>query len=173
MSELDNPFVDSFSEQDVADPELLPENTKYVGQITRVNIEKAKPGNFQKFPKGLKDGRTEVPIIRVSVNTKVTEGGDKLSGQNVNRFADLDFWVGAPDVSGKAQLRKLIMAFLDLKKEELIGQSMTGLAEKLVGGWLKYEVKHTSYTDKDGNVRNNQKIIKYKVASADDMGLVM
>jgi hypothetical protein len=93
---VDEGFVDTFGDNDLADPELLPVGRKYIGEVMAVVTKDAMPGSYRRFEKPLKDGRVEVPVISVQIRARKFADGQPLVG-NLNTFVGTDFWVGDVD----------------------------------------------------------------------------
>jgi hypothetical protein len=169
---VDETFVDTFGDQDLADQALLPAGKKVIGEITAVSTKDAMPGSFRKFEKPLKDGRMEVPIISVQIRARKFADGQPIEG-NVNTFFGSDFWVGASDVIGRNSYARLGAAVLGLKKEELAGKSLITLAQEIVGGKVAFDVIHRTYTAKDGTEVTQQSPAKLKAATAEEAALLV
>jgi len=169
---VDETFIDTFGDQDLADQALLPVGRKMIGEVTAVSTKDAMPGSFRKFEKPLKDGRMEVPIISMQIRARKFADGQPIEG-NVNTFFTSDFWVGATDVIGRNSYARLGAAILGMKKEELAGKSLIQLASDVVGGKVTFEVIHRKYTAKDGTEVTQQGPAKLKAASAEEAALLV
>lgn len=164
-------FQDTFGDGDLADPSMLPENTKFLGEITKVDVSGATPGNFRKF-NNLKDGRTEVPVIDLTLRAKKLADGSPIVG-NFNTLMNLNFWVGSTDVIGRSSLARLAASVLGCRKEGFAGQTLTGVAEQLLGGKVSFEVKVRDYVNRDGEDAKVQGPTKVKAATEQEMALLM
>lgn len=169
---VDETFVDTFGDNDLADQALLPVGKKVIGEITAVVTKDAMPGSFRKFEKPLKDGRTEVPIIGVQIRARKFADGQLIEG-NVNTFFGVDFWLGQGDVIGRNSYARFGAGILGMKKEELSGKSLISLANEIVGGKVSFEVKHRSYVGNDGTEVTQQSPAKLKAATAEEAALLV
>ena len=168
---VDEVFVDTFGDNDLADPQLLPTGTKFLGEITAADTKGATPGNYRQFSKPLKDGRTEVPIIGLQIRARKFADGRAIEG-NFQTLLNSDFWLGSTDVIGRSSYARLCAGVLGVKKEELSGSSLTSLAKDIVGGKVSFDVTHREYTTQDGTQAKVQGMSKLKAASADEMAVM-
>lgn len=169
---VDEGFVDTFGDNDLADPELLPVGRKYIGEVMAVVTKDAMPGSYRRFEKPLKDGRVEVPVISVQIRARKFADGQPLVG-NLNTFVGTDFWVGDVDVIGRASYARFGAGILGMKREELRGKGLLALAEEIVGGKVTFEITHREYTGRDGTLQKQQSPAKLKAATAEEAALLV
>lgn len=165
-------YQDTWGDNDLADPELLPDKSRVLGEILDVDTSQTQPGNYRKFANPLKDGRTEVPIITVKCKARMFADGQTFEGANFSTNFTEDFWVGGPDVVGRNSLARLCAAVLGCKKEDFAGQTLTGVAKQIIGGKLSWDVNRRTYTKRDGTPGENQQMNKVKAATSEEMALM-
>lgn len=157
-----------FSDGDLADPENLPEKTRFLGQVTDVDMSNAKPGNYRKFNNPLKDGRTEVPMISLKLRAVMNADGTPFSAdRNYMAQTSCEFWVGPQDTIGRHSLAGLVEKCRGYSKEEMKGKSLGSAVAELKGAYVTFEVVW-----QEGDQATFQKARKLKAATNEEIALI-
>lgn len=160
-------FNDTWDDKDLADPALLATGKRFLGEITNAEY------NVREFSKPMKDGRTAIPMVTLTVKARKGADGSDFTGQNVQLTTSTDFWFGKEDVIGRQSLARLAALVLGVEKSEFFGKPISETLTQLVGGKVSFEVNHREYTGSDGGQRKIQSATKLKAATAEEMTLMM
>jgi len=150
---------DFFGDGDLAQPENLPLNVRFIGKVTKVDfIEKSNPGDNS-------------PDIKVSVVTRAKENGEALDPESNYRLgSDLSFWrTGQYAPDSRRALARLVMTVLGLDEDAMRTTPLTEGAKQLVGGYVTYEVKYRKFTTREGEEVFAQDFKKVKAATPEQI----
>ena len=153
--------IDYFDDGDLAEPDLLPVGARVIGKITRYSKEKMEAGKWQNYSDG-----TSAPVLRLDLRAVKNADGSSFASPNVNPFASNNFRMGKTD-KGRFIFLTLASKLLGMKKEELKGQSVAAVADKIVGSYVTFTISHSQGTD-----TTFQNADKIAAATADQIALV-
>jgi len=128
--------IDQWEDADLADPENLPTEKRVIGEVTGVEIREAR------FDRALKDGRTVVPVITLTITSRAFANGERFDDRNYMRSIDADFWVGKPDTIGRNSLARLVKQVAGITEEEAKALGLRRSALMLKGALVSFDVEH-------------------------------
>lgn len=134
---------DRWNDADMADPTALPEKTRFVGYVSKIDeaVAEAKDGS------PFRDGRTKVPQIVLTL-TAVGIVGQGRFDRDTNYYtsAPKKFWVGQVDTDSRRYLRRLIEDGAGKTKEEIGSLGLVEAAKLLEKVYFTYTI-----TNKEGD----------------------
>ena len=169
---VEEQFEDQFSDGDLADPKNFPDGVALLGEISGASVEETEPRKWRKFEKPLKDGRTEVPVITLTIRAKKFAGGGEIDPIYFSNFTS-DFWMGKGDTVSRHMLANLVGALLGLTTEEKGQMSIREMVKSTLGAKVSFVNKLRSYVGRDGMERTQQQPTKLKAATAEEVALLM
>mgnify|MGYP001601772754 CR=1 FL=1 len=167
-------ILDYFSDGDLADAENLPVGPRYIGYVSKVDTSQSEAGNFRKYDKPVKDGRTEIPEIAVDVTAVGVVGEGKFSDDtNYYKTSSLNFRIGTPDRIGRHSLARLIEHAAGIPNDELLTIPIREAAKRLDKVYVTFDVKHREYTTRAGEKGIAQDFVKVRAATAEEVAEVV